>query len=135
MSEVLLDRDCTEKENLNIKRRNFKNKKERTKDNSKVLYKKVHLESYDFKFNKILNNYCYLILFYINYTANNMRVGNNVRILGDKCEIRNIVRKIKSEYLINDYLYKDLCPNFYDILFQFYLFDDTCPDIQNIILL
>lgn len=132
ITEIMLDIECQNKEKLNIKRRKDTKKKERSKTSESVIYRKIYLENYDFKFNKVLNNYCYLILFKICNSAN-IKIDNNIKIIGDKHDIKDAVNSIKTQYMTNYYIYKDFCPYFYEILFQFYFFDDMCPELSQII--
>lgn len=134
ITEILLDIDTildNKKEILKVKRKK-NNKGERT-SSGKISVKMVYMENYEFNFARTMDNYCYMILFYINNNKHNIRIDSNLKILGDKYDIRDTVRRIKSECMINEYIYKDLCPSFYEILFQFYLFDRLCPDIYDII--
>lgn len=134
VTEVLLDIDYKKEEKINIKRKKFNNKEER-KTKNYVEFPQIikNVENYELDFNKTLNNYCYLILFYVHNSVYNIKISNNVKIIGDKYEIKYILKRIKGENINNEYLYRDFCPYFYEALFQFYLFDRECPDINSIV--
>lgn len=134
LTEVILDINPSDISELKIKRnRNYNRKERKTTKDKEVGYKKVYLENYNINLYNNIDNYCYFILFYIYNIVHGIRMtSNNIKIIGDRYEIKNLIRRIK-EPVYNEYIYKEFCPYFYEALFQFYFFDYTCPTIEDII--
>lgn len=126
VTEILLDIDgCPKDEKIKLKRKNLKI--------DSILYRKTALNSYNLNLKNNIYNYCYFILFCIYNNVDYIKITDNVKISGDRDDIKYMLKKIEKESIYNDFYYRQFSPSLYEILFQFYFFDTKFPYIEDIL--